>query len=66
MFGIFFENHFDLRRILTDYNFRFHPLQKSFPLTGYSELIYQEISKKLIYLPIELSQEFREFHFKSF
>lgn len=63
MFGVFFLNHFDLRRILTDYGFAGHPLKKDFPLTGYFELRYDEISKSLIYELVELSQELREFKF---
>lgn len=63
MFGVFFLNHFDLRRILTDYGFAGHPLKKDFPLTGYFELRYDEVSKSLIYELVELSQELREFKF---
>jgi NADH-quinone oxidoreductase subunit C len=63
MFGILFINHTDLRRILTDYNFRWHPLRKNFPTTGYIELFFDESKKKLSYIPVELYQEFREFQY---
>lgn len=64
MYGIEFENHPDLRRILTDYNFQGHPLRKDFPLTGYEELRYDEVSKKIVYEPVKLMQEFRNFDFE--
>ena len=63
MFGIFFKNHKDLRRILTDYGFEGFPLRKDFPQTGYFELRYNNDYKHLIYEPVELSQEFRVFDF---
>ena len=63
MFGIFFKNHLDLRRILTDYGFKGHPLRKDFPVTGYVDLFYDEKEKKLVYTDSELSQEFRNFTF---
>jgi NADH-quinone oxidoreductase subunit C len=63
MFGIFFKNHLDLRRILTDYGFKGHPLRKDFPVTGYVDLFYDEKEKKLVYTNSELSQEFRNFTF---
>lgn len=63
MFGVFFENHYDLRRILTDYNFKWHPLKKKFPLTGYSELFFDDIKKKILYFPLELTQKFKTFNF---
>ncbi len=65
MFGIFFINHTDLRRILTDYGFEGFPLRKDFPQTGYVELRYNNDFKHLIYEPIELSQDFRSFDFLS-
>lgn len=65
MFGIFFKNHTDLRRILTDYGFEGFPLRKDFPQTGYVELRYNNDYKHLIYEPVELSQDFRNFDFLS-
>ncbi|PPQ97170.1 hypothetical protein CVT26_000433 [Gymnopilus dilepis] len=61
LFGIFFENHPDLRRILTDYGFEGHPLRKDFPLTGYSEVRYDEERKRVVYEPLQLTQAFRNF-----
>lgn len=61
MFGIFFEGHPDLRRILTDYGFEGHPLRKDFPLTGYTEVRYDEEKKRVVYEPLELTQAFRNF-----
>jgi len=63
LFGVFFSNHPDLRRILTDYGFEGHPLRKDFPLSGYLELRYDEDQRVVVCDPIELSQEFRLFHF---
>jgi NADH-quinone oxidoreductase subunit C len=65
MFGIIFTNHPDLRRILTDYGFEGHPLRKEFPLTGYVELRYCEESKRVVYEPVQLTQDFRRFDFLS-
>jgi len=65
MFGIFFTNHPDLRRILTDYGFKGYPLKKDFPLSGYIELHYNDELFNISYNPIELSQEFRTFNFNN-
>lgn len=65
MYGVLFENHPDLRRILTDYGFEGHPLRKDFPLTGYQEVRYDEEQKRVIYEPVKLVQEFRNFDFLS-
>jgi NADH-quinone oxidoreductase subunit C len=65
LYGIFFANHPDLRRILTDYGFEGHPLRKDFPLTGYVELRYDEDQKRVVYEPVKLTQEFRNFDFMS-
>lgn len=64
MYGIKFSGNADLRRILTDYDFKGHPLRKDFPLTGYEEVRYDEDQKKVIYEPVKLMQEFREFDFE--
>ena len=65
MFGIYFSNHPDLRRILTDYGFDGHPLRKDFPLTGYVELRYSEEDKRVVYEPVQLAQDLRQFDFMS-
>ena len=65
LFGIYFSDHPDLRRILTDYGFEGHPLRKDFPLTGYVELRYDEDQKRVVYQPVRLTQEFRSFDFLS-
>jgi NADH-quinone oxidoreductase subunit C len=65
MFGILFSGHPDLRRILTDYGFRGHPLRKDFPTTGYTEVRYDEARKRVVYEPVNLVQEYRQFDFMS-
>jgi NADH-quinone oxidoreductase subunit C len=65
LYGVFFADHPDLRRLLTDYGFEGHPLRKDFPLTGYVELRYDEDQKRVVYEPVKLVQDFRNFEFLS-
>ena len=65
LFGVLFEGNRDLRRILTDYGFRGHPLRKDFPMTGYHEVRYSEQEKRVVYEPVTLAQDFRNFDFLS-
>jgi NADH-quinone oxidoreductase subunit C len=65
MYGVYFNNHPDMRRILTDYGFEGHPQRKDFPLTGYVELRYDEERKRVVYEPVKLTQDFRRFDFTS-
>tara|TARA_B100001741_G_scaffold128386_1_gene105830 strand:- start:227 stop:817 length:591 start_codon:yes stop_codon:yes gene_type:complete len=65
MYGINFKDHPDLRRILTDYGFKGHPLRKDFPLTGHNEVRYSEDEKKVIYEPVKLEQNYRNFDYES-
>lgn len=65
LYGVDFEDHPDLRRILTDYNFQGHPLRKDFPLTGFVELRYDDELKRVVYEPVELMQDYRDFDFLS-
>ena len=65
MYGVEFKDHPDLRRILTDYGFKGHPLRKDFPLTGHNEVRYSEADKKVIYEPVKLEQNYRNFDYES-
>ena len=65
MYGVFFDNHPDLRRLLTDYGFHGYPLRKDFPMTGYVEVRYDDELKRVVYEPVSLTQEFRQFDFLS-
>ena len=65
LYGIWFSDHPDLRRILTDYGFEGHPLRKDFPLTGFVEMRWDDVQKRVIYEPVKLQQEFRSFDFLS-
>jgi NADH-quinone oxidoreductase subunit C len=65
MYGVLFDSHPDLRRILTDYGFHGHPLRKDFPLTGFTEVRYDEAEKRVVYQPVSLVQEYRDFDFLS-
>ena len=65
LYGIYFTDHPDLRRLLTDYGFEGHPLRKDFPLTGYVELRYDDEQKRVVYEPVKLTQDFRSFDFMS-
>ena len=65
MYGVIFKDHPDLRRILTDYGFEGHPLRKDFPLTGHNEVRYSEDDKKVIYEPVKLEQNYRNFDYES-
>jgi len=65
LFGIYFDQHNDLRRILTDYGFEGHPMRKDFPLSGYIELRYDDSKKRIVTEPVQLTQEFRVFTFET-
>ncbi len=65
LFGVLFADHPDLRRILTDYNFSGHPLRKDFPLSGFTQVAYDEEQKRVVYEPVKLDQNYRSFDFQS-
>jgi len=65
LYGVWFSDHPDLRRILTDYGFEGHPLRKDFPLTGFVEVRWDDVQKRVVYEPVKLTQEFRNFDFLS-
>lgn len=65
MYGVYFINHNNFLRLLTDYGFRGHPLRKDFPLSGFVELFYDDYTSGVLYEPVELMQEYRNFQFKS-
>ena len=65
MYGVLFAGNTDMRRLLTDYGFEGHPLRKDFPLTGYVEVRYDELEKRVVYEPVKLVQEYRNFDFLS-
>jgi len=65
LYGVVFADHPDMRRLLTDYGFTGHPLRKDFPLTGYVEVRYDDEQKRVVYQPVKLAQEFRDFDFMS-
>lgn len=65
MYGVVFENHPDMRRILTDYGFEGHPLRKDFPLTGYTEVRWDDEQQRVVYQPVQLTQEYRNFDYLS-
>ncbi|MBM3486821.1 MAG: NADH-quinone oxidoreductase subunit C [Alphaproteobacteria bacterium] len=65
LYGVFFADHPDLRRLLTDYGFEGHPMRKDFPLTGHVEVRYDEVEKRVVYEPVRLTQDFRSFDFLS-
>lgn len=65
MYGVLFDHHPDLRRILTDYGFHGHPLRKDFPLSGFNQVVYDDEQKRVVYEPVELVQDYRDFDFLS-